>query len=73
MVKSPYKWKEIVKSITCPLLLISSNKGITNDKNAKKVMALSQDGNWVRIEGAGHNIRREQSEKFMEAIYDFLD
>jgi pimeloyl-ACP methyl ester carboxylesterase len=73
LAKSPYNWKEIVQTISCPLLLISSSKGITNDKNAKKVMELSKEGIWVKIEGAGHNIRREQSEKFMEAILDFMD
>ena len=31
-----------------------------------------QDCKWVKIDGAGHNIRREQYERYMEEVQDFL-
>ena len=65
-------WKEIIKNISCPILLITSDKGITKDKMAQDMVNLSKDCKWVKIEGAGHNIRREQFEKYLEEVQDFL-
>ena len=69
--KSP-NWKEVIQKISCPILLITSNKGITSDEMARDIVDLSRDCKWIKIEGAGHNIRREQFERFMQEIQDFF-
>jgi len=65
-------WKEVFQKISCPILLITSDKGITSDKTAQEIVELSKDCKWIKIEGAGHNIRREQFERFMQEIQDFF-
>jgi len=68
----PYNWKEIVKNIECPTLLITAEKGIMEDEFAKKVLELNKNFKWIKVEGAGHNIRRENTEDYLSAIRDFL-
>jgi len=65
-------WKDIISKISCPILLITSDKGMTSDKTAQEMVDLSKDCTWIKIEGAGHNIRREQYERFMQEIQDFF-
>ena len=65
-------WKKAIQNISCPILLITSDKGITSDKMAQEIVDLSKDCKWIKIEGAGHNIRREQFERYMEEIQDFF-
>jgi pimeloyl-ACP methyl ester carboxylesterase len=45
---------------------------MTSDKTAQEMVDLSKDCTWIKIEGAGHNIRREQYERFMQEIQDFF-
>ena len=65
-------WKDVISKISCPILLITSDKGITSDKMAREIVDLSKDCKWIKIEGAGHNIRREQYERFMQEIQNFF-
>ena len=65
-------WKDVIQKISCPILLITSDKGITSDKMARNIVDSSKDCKWIKIEGAGHNIRREQFERFMQEIQDFF-
>jgi len=65
-------WKQVIQNITCPILLITSDKGMTKDDKAREIVELSKDCKWIKIEGAGHNIRREQFERYMEEIQNFL-
>ncbi len=65
-------WKNVFSKISCPILLITSDKGMTSDETARDIVDLSKNCKWIKIEGAGHNIRREQFERFMEAIQDFF-
>ena len=68
-------WPATVRRITCPALLITADpeKGaiITPDVAQKAVQALPSL-RVVRIQGAGHNIRREAFEPYMEAVKNFL-
>jgi len=73
MFKNEYKWEEIIKKISCPILLITADKGLTSDKLAQKVMDVSKAGKWVKIEGAGHSIRREQFKQYVQITKEFLD
>jgi len=65
-------WKEVIQNITCPILLITSDKGMTKDDKAREIVEFSKDCKWIKIEGAGHNIRREQFERYMEEVQDFF-
>jgi N-formylmaleamate deformylase len=74
----PRNWRsytEIVPLIDCPTLLLCSEKGIvTTDvaENAARLWKSKHPFRWVRIMGAGHNIRREKFEEFMTAVTGFL-
>lgn len=72
IIKHPFDWKEIIPQISCPILLLTSEKGITSKKKAKKIMDLAQKGKHVRIMGAGHNIRREKFDKYIREVFGFL-
>jgi len=68
-------WRNMVARITCPTLLLTadSDKGaIVTPEVAQEAVSLMADGHWARIEGAGHNIRREQFEPYMAAVKTFL-
>jgi len=73
MFNNEYKWEEIINKISCPILLITADKGITPDKLAQKVIDVSKTGKWVKIEGAGHSIRREQFKQYVQTTKEFLD
>lgn len=68
----PYDWEEIVKNILCPTLLITAQKGIIKDEFSKKILELNKNFKWIKVEGAGHNIRRENTEDYLSAVYSFL-
>jgi len=72
---SRISWAEIVPSIRCPTLLITSDpeKGAAvTPEVAKQVAGMNSNFEIIRIKGAGHNIRREQFEKFAAVVTDFL-
>ncbi|HVC32206.1 MAG TPA: alpha/beta hydrolase [Chloroflexota bacterium] len=68
-------WQELLPKITCPVLLITADpeKGsiVTPDAAAEAVRLLPTL-KVVRLRGAGHNIRREQFEGFLQAVRTFL-
>lgn len=66
-------WFERIKDIECPVLLLISNKGLTKKKIAKRLMEVWKSGQYVEIQNAGHNIRRENFEDFMGAVNSFLN
>ena len=73
-VPSP-SWREIVPTITCPILLITGDpeKGaIITPEVALEASHLWKDGQAIRIAGAGHNIRREQFARYKDAVTTFL-
>jgi pimeloyl-ACP methyl ester carboxylesterase len=67
-------WQEIAGALTRPTLLVTADpdSAIVTPKIAAQAQAMNDCIQWVRIEGAGHNIRREQFETFVEAVTDFL-
>ena len=68
-------WQDAVAKITCPILLITADTdlgAIVTPEVAEEAASLWQDGKVVHISGAGHNIRREQFEKYLEAVTSFL-
>ena len=73
LFEDSYNWKEIIMKISCPILLITSSDGFTKDAIAKEMMKLNGKLQWVKIEGAGHNIRREQYDDYINSIQSFLN
>jgi len=74
-ILNPRGYAELVPKIKCPTLLIISDGGIVpvaTAQNAAKIWKSKQPFKWVLIKGAGHNIRREQTEAFKEAVLSFL-
>ncbi len=69
-------YKELVPKMNCPTLLIIAETGIVNPESARQAEKLWKSQypfKWIQIMGAGHNIRREQFEKFKEVVATFLN
>jgi len=75
-VINPRPYTAIVPEIRCPTLLICAENGIVSADVAENAARLWRSENpfrWVRIKGAGHNIRRERFEEFYAAATGFLE
>lgn len=68
-------WPQILRGITCPALLLYADPerggGVTPER-AAEMQALVPQLQVVHIPGAGHNIRREQFARYMDAVSNFL-
>ncbi len=65
----------LFKKITCPTLFISaetSRGAASAEKDIAQIKTHIPHMNVIHIEGAGHNIRREQFTKYLESIQDFV-
>jgi pimeloyl-ACP methyl ester carboxylesterase len=72
----PEPWTDIVRRITCPILLITADpelEAIVTPEIAQEAASIWRHGTVAHIGGAGHNIRREQFEKYAQALKAFLD
>jgi N-formylmaleamate deformylase len=68
-------FESLVKKVTCPVLMLTADtlKGaILNEKDTSALKQGIPQLEVVHIGGAGHNIRRDQYNKFMEAVKTFL-
>ncbi len=68
-------FETLVKSISCPALMLTADtvKGaIVGEKDAAVLKQGVTQLEVVHIDGAGHNIRRDQFEKYMEVVQAFL-
>jgi len=67
-------WQEIVSAISRPTLLLTADPGkaIVTPEIARQATEMNDQIRWVRIEGAGHNIRREAFEPFAQVVTEFL-
>ncbi len=68
-------WREVAKAIACPTLLITADPakgGIVTPEIAAEAVALNSQIQVARIEGAGHNIRRENFAAFLQAVRSFM-
>ncbi|MDQ3905597.1 MAG: alpha/beta hydrolase [Actinomycetota bacterium] len=68
-------WQELLPRITCPALLITADldRGamVTSQRAAEMQRQLPQL-QIAHIPGAGHNVRREQFDRFLEVVRSFL-
>jgi pimeloyl-ACP methyl ester carboxylesterase len=67
-------WQEVVPQIQCPTLLVTADpdKAIVTPEIARQAAEMNGHIQVVRLEGAGHNVRREQFGPFVEAVTEFL-
>jgi pimeloyl-ACP methyl ester carboxylesterase len=68
-------WPPILQSITCPVLLITSDPargGLVNAEQAQAFRALVPHAHVAHIAGAGHSIRRDQPAAYLAAVRDAL-
>jgi N-formylmaleamate deformylase len=68
-------WPETARAIECPVLLLTGESelgarmtAVESDQAAR----LFQDGRVVHIPGAGHNIRRDQFQRYLAAVLPFI-
>lgn len=68
-------WDQVLRNITCPALLLYADPerggGVTAER-AAEMQGLVPQLQTVHISGAGHNIRREQFARYMDAVSNFL-
>ena len=68
-------WQDTAKKIPCPTLLITEDPdfgAIVTHEIAAEAMTLCSALRVVHLEGAGHNIRRERFDGYVEAVKAFL-
>lgn len=72
---TPPDWRAILPRVACPALLIAADPtqgSLVTEEAAEGLRALVPGVRVVRLAGAGHNIRREQPDRFLEAVRPFL-
>lgn len=69
-------WRSVVSQIQCPILLLlgddQSRNAIVTVEQAEQAARLWRRGRWAQIRGAGHSIRYDQFERFIEVVQAFL-
>jgi len=68
-------WEDILRNITCPALLLTADPAlgaIIDEDGEAHLRELIPQLQVVRLENAGHNVRREQFEAYMQNVRDFL-
>jgi pimeloyl-ACP methyl ester carboxylesterase len=69
------RWQDIASQIQCPCLLVTADLelgAIVSPEIAQQVAEMNSNVQVVRLEGAGHNVRREQFGPFVKAVTAFL-
>jgi pimeloyl-ACP methyl ester carboxylesterase len=72
----PENLPELLKQINCPVLLITADPergAILADEDVAELQKTVPHLKRENIPGAGHNIRREQFAKYMDAVNSFLN
>lgn len=69
-------WRALIQNIACPTLLITSDPklgGLVSPEAAAEFQALLPTAQVAHLAGAGHSIRREQFDPYMQAVRGFLN
>jgi N-formylmaleamate deformylase len=70
-----WRWRDIARKIACPVLLVTADPAlgaIVSPEVAREAAGLNPRLEVAHIPGAGHSIRREQFELYVEAVREFL-
>ncbi len=68
-------WEAVLRNITCPALLLTADTArgaLVDAEGEARLRELIPQLEVVRLQDAGHNVRREQFEPYMEAVRSFL-
>jgi pimeloyl-ACP methyl ester carboxylesterase len=68
-------WRDVVRKFACPVLLVTADPAlgaIVSPEVAREAAELNPSLDVAHIPGAGHSIRREQFEPYVEAVRAFL-
>ncbi len=68
-------WPTLVSGITCPVLLITADpakRAIVTDAEAATLQELIPQLRVAHIADAGHSIRRDQFDRYMQVVREFL-
>jgi len=65
-------WREWVRQITCPLLLLTAERGMVTPEVADEVASLWRDGRVATIADAGHYIHCDNYASVMAEVQAFL-
>ncbi len=74
-IGSSGNWRDTVAKITCPALLVTADpeaEALVTPEVARFVAETNPNFQVIRLHGAGHSIRREQFEPFIDAVKAFL-
>ncbi len=63
---------ELFAKISVPTLILKADADAETRKKNEEVAAVLKHGTIVHIDGAGHNVRREQKASLLKALQDFL-
>jgi pimeloyl-ACP methyl ester carboxylesterase len=63
---------ELFAEITAPALILKADAEPEVRKQNEEIAAVLKSGKIVHIDGAGHNVRREQKQRLLEALNSFL-
>jgi N-formylmaleamate deformylase len=72
---SPTAWRDAVRKIACPTLVVTADPAlgaIVSPEVVQEAVRLNPRLQVAHIPGAGHSIRREQFELYVEAVKGFL-
>jgi N-formylmaleamate deformylase len=70
------EWPTLLRSITCPALLITADPtrgAIVTEPDAAVLQALVPQLRVVQIADAGHSIRRDQFDRYIQVVRGFLN
>jgi len=74
-VSTERSWERGLPKIVCPTLLVTANPdlgALVTPQVSKQILERNENVRVVHVEGAGHNIRREQFQLYMERVKRFL-
>jgi len=72
-LKISVDWHETFSRINLPTLMIVSTKGILRKKEAEPIILEFGDAKLEIVQKAGHNIRRDNFDEFINHVESFLD
>lgn len=68
-------WQEVVRQITCPILLIVGDEeagSVNTPQDVKAIAAVWREGQAVTIDGAGHSVHYDRFEAYLAVVKTFL-
>jgi pimeloyl-ACP methyl ester carboxylesterase len=62
----------VLPDVRCPTLLVRGERGAVSEEDASRFCAVIPDGRSITVEGAAHNVQRDNPTRFVGAIRPFL-